>query len=249
MKFACERCGRKYMLADDKVAAKDDVRMKCRHCGEVIVVKEAGEIVAKTPATPVPRLPLAEGALPPPAMPPQFKRSSARVAPGSSNSDAEAEQTAPPAPVDAAGDVDVHGETIADPIRPSAAGLPRPSLPRPGPIASKRVSAPPPTTRSAEPPPPTPSSEQAPSDPTAETSTEDEGDRTATVEPVALVAMAESAAPVPVLQAKASRDKLAAATQELQRLWLGASGAAEKRRMLIALGVGFVLGTLFGLMF
>lgn len=44
MKFACPICAKKYNLADETLAARESVRLKCRQCGEQITVKESGEL-------------------------------------------------------------------------------------------------------------------------------------------------------------------------------------------------------------
>lgn len=277
MKFACDRCDKKYVLADDKIAAKEDVRLKCRQCGNVIVVKQAGEIVAKTPATPVPRLPLPEGALPPPAMPPQFKRASSREAPVPSSDEQTEEPVRPPVsgrlrasapesrkvsatelslsgpatlrslPVEGTSEVDPHSETIPELMRPSGGMLPRPSSPRLGPGASKRPSVPTRATRSTKPAarPATDARQTPPSEQNSPEPTGAEGDRDATLEPMSLGAISEHEPPAP----EARGERAASVPGLLNRLWLGAGSPAEKWRMLVALGVGFVLGALFGLVF
>jgi predicted Zn finger-like uncharacterized protein len=45
MKFACDACGKKYVLTDEKLAGKRTVKLKCRACAHVIVVKQDGELV------------------------------------------------------------------------------------------------------------------------------------------------------------------------------------------------------------
>ncbi|MBN1611219.1 MAG: zinc-ribbon domain-containing protein [Polyangiaceae bacterium] len=269
MKFACEQCGRKYVLADEKIAAKEDVRLKCRQCGEVVVVKQAGEIVASSLATPVPRLPVPEGAVPPPAMPPPLKRASGRApaAPPSSEQEVEepsgdvspvprisapelpegapvdsgkASETPCPSSVERTSAADGHSETVPETMRASAPVLPRPSLPR-----LKRPSAAPPEP-GAEAEPSSPLEVGHAPSPSAGGSIRDgDKDRPAGFEPVASVAIVQRQQPEPGTQRPAG----ASVPNAIDRLWLGASNAQEKRRMLIALGVGFVLGTLFGLMF
>jgi DNA-directed RNA polymerase subunit RPC12/RpoP len=273
MKFACEQCGRKYVLADEKIAAKEDVRLKCRQCGEVIIVKQAGEIVARSLGTPVPRLPLAEGAVPPPAMPPQFRRASGHAAavPPSGEHEAEepgvdasapphasapeltegaaadaekANETPHPLPVDRTSATDTHSETAPETMRASGPGLPRPALPK---RSAKRASVTPPPAApaplSADGPPrverhPGPTPEQQDS----------ESDRPASFESVPAAAIAEKEGrQQPGAQPDAGRTP--AAPKGIGRLWLGASSTQEKYRMLIVLSVGFVLGTLFGLIF
>jgi DNA-directed RNA polymerase subunit RPC12/RpoP len=282
MKFACEQCGRKYVLADEKIAAKQDVRLKCRQCGEVILVKQAGEIVARSLATPVPRLPLPEGAVPPPAMPPPFKRASGRAAAAPPTSEHEAEEpgvdvslpprasapelpggsaddpgkateTPHPVPVDRTSAVEAHSETAPETMRASGPGLPRPSLPKRD--AKRSGSAP----GSAAPQPlladSPPELEQQPS-PTAEQEPGRDGgnDRPASFEPISSSAMADpviadKVRPASGEQPGAEGNNLAPITKAVGRLWLGASSAQEKRRLLLVLGAGFVLGTLFGLIF
>lgn len=47
MKFACDGCGKKYVLSDGKIADKRNVRLKCKSCGELITVKRDGQIVVE----------------------------------------------------------------------------------------------------------------------------------------------------------------------------------------------------------
>ena len=45
MRFACDSCGAQYMIADEKVGARG-VKVKCKKCGNMIVVKPAPEAAA-----------------------------------------------------------------------------------------------------------------------------------------------------------------------------------------------------------
>jgi hypothetical protein len=267
MKFACEQCGRKYVLADEKIAAKEDVRLKCRQCGEVVVIKQAGEMVAKSLATPIPRLPLPEGVVPPPAMPPS-KRASGRagappapsehgasepgleasVPPSDPTEPAEdaradlgtASETPRPASVGRTSVVDGHSETVPETMRASGIGLPRPSLPR---LNAKRASAAPPEPSS----PAQPSKDAQQPAPKLDASVvEGDSHRPANPAPIVSTAVVAQNYGAPEVRSAAAVSQVGPV---LDRLWLGASGAVEKRRMLIALGVGFVLGTVFGLVF
>ena len=49
MRFACDSCGAQYMIADEKVGARG-VKVKCKKCGNMIVVKPAVEAAAAAPA-------------------------------------------------------------------------------------------------------------------------------------------------------------------------------------------------------
>lgn len=45
MKFACDGCGKKYVLTDAKIAGKRNVRLRCRACDHVVIIKRDGELV------------------------------------------------------------------------------------------------------------------------------------------------------------------------------------------------------------
>ncbi len=47
MRFACDSCGAQYMIADEKVGARG-VKVKCKKCGNMIVVKPAPEAAASS---------------------------------------------------------------------------------------------------------------------------------------------------------------------------------------------------------
>ncbi|HWV37829.1 MAG TPA: GYF domain-containing protein [Vulgatibacter sp.] len=56
MKFACDRCRAQYMISDEKVRP-NGVKVRCKKCGHVIVVKRPSSevpVVAPTPAAPAP---------------------------------------------------------------------------------------------------------------------------------------------------------------------------------------------------
>ena len=38
MKFECPQCGKKYSLPDEKVPQGKDFKVKCKKCGEVIIL-------------------------------------------------------------------------------------------------------------------------------------------------------------------------------------------------------------------
>src|SRR5437870_12293978 len=42
MRFVCDSCRAQYMISDDKVGAKG-VKVRCKKCGYLIVVRPAGE--------------------------------------------------------------------------------------------------------------------------------------------------------------------------------------------------------------
>jgi tetratricopeptide (TPR) repeat protein len=65
MQVRCQSCGKEYSIKDDFVR-KADLRMKCRGCGEVIVVKKIEETPAAAPA-----------AVPPPPLTPRAQASEA----------------------------------------------------------------------------------------------------------------------------------------------------------------------------
>ncbi|MBI5508892.1 MAG: zinc-ribbon domain-containing protein [Deltaproteobacteria bacterium] len=48
MKFSCDQCNAQYMIADEKVGARG-VKVKCKKCGHVIVVKPAAAAAAPEP--------------------------------------------------------------------------------------------------------------------------------------------------------------------------------------------------------
>ncbi|HSI03762.1 MAG TPA: GYF domain-containing protein [Myxococcota bacterium] len=50
MRFACDSCGAQYMIADEKVGARG-VKVKCKKCGNMIVVKPAAEAAAAPAST------------------------------------------------------------------------------------------------------------------------------------------------------------------------------------------------------
>jgi len=51
MKFTCESCSAQYMISDDKVGP-NGVRVRCKKCGNVIVVRRVAEAPAAAPAQP-----------------------------------------------------------------------------------------------------------------------------------------------------------------------------------------------------
>ena len=71
MKFVCERCHTRYSIADEKVRQKI-LRIRCKTCGDVIVVHEAGEVpdagLKRSPASSSPAARL-QAAPPPPPLP------------------------------------------------------------------------------------------------------------------------------------------------------------------------------------
>src|SRR5512141_1467689 len=48
MRFVCESCRAQYMINDEKVGPKG-VKVRCRKCGYVILVKRGGDAQAKGP--------------------------------------------------------------------------------------------------------------------------------------------------------------------------------------------------------
>src|SRR6266511_3898080 len=49
MKFTCDSCSAQYMLSDDKVGP-NGVKVRCKKCGNVIVVRRSAEAPAAAPA-------------------------------------------------------------------------------------------------------------------------------------------------------------------------------------------------------
>ena len=100
MKFACPNCAKKYNLADDKLAARENVRLKCRQCGEGITVKEAGNVVIAALGTDAAMGVMSEAPPPLPTPPPSasmadtLERESSASAP-------KPEPSAAPPPVEA----------------------------------------------------------------------------------------------------------------------------------------------------
>jgi predicted Zn finger-like uncharacterized protein len=123
MKFACPQCSKKYNLGDDKLAARDTVRLKCRQCGEQITVKDAGQLMI----APLPQALALEGASDAPSplpsdAPPMQEPSAAETVAG---------HGAPPSP--RAGDVVAN---LTPPLPP----LTRAGTPPPPPPLSTRAS-------------------------------------------------------------------------------------------------------------
>lgn len=239
MKFACDRCGKTYVLSDDKVKAKSDFRMTCRQCGQVVIVKEHDEIIAQTANV---RLSVPEGGVPPPAMPPPAKPPRTRSSVASS-----ASESTPPPPVASAGSTQaaVPDESVA-----SGSGTPRTSqrpTSRPPPPVRKKSSLPAPAAESDKnggPAFPEPANDQ----PTAA--------RAAMLptETAARAAMQGSSPAASQLVSVRPASVPAAALERVSRsippeLWLGAATEAEKRRLVIVFVVAFTMGTLFGLIF
>ncbi|EAU62350.1 MJ0042-type zinc finger domain-containing protein, partial [Stigmatella aurantiaca] len=46
MRFVCDSCRAQYMISDDKVGAKG-VKVRCKKCGHVILVRPAGATASK----------------------------------------------------------------------------------------------------------------------------------------------------------------------------------------------------------
>ncbi|HSN92624.1 MAG TPA: GYF domain-containing protein, partial [Anaeromyxobacteraceae bacterium] len=57
MKFTCDSCGAQYMISDDKVGP-NGVKVRCKKCQHVVLVRRAAE-----PAAPAPSAPATEGGL------------------------------------------------------------------------------------------------------------------------------------------------------------------------------------------
>ena len=49
MKFYCDQCNAQYFIADEKIGAKG-VKVRCKRCGHVIVLKPEQAEVAADPA-------------------------------------------------------------------------------------------------------------------------------------------------------------------------------------------------------
>ena len=284
MKFACEECGKKYVLSDDKISSKDDVRLKCRQCGEVIIVKKDGEVLVEALTSSAGRVSIADGSVPPPAMPPTLKRPS--VSPPGTPSTVSAPAPAPASTADAEPDSPL--ASGPQPSRPPLNAPRRPSRPRPPRSVAPKPSQPETTDSEASSKKPGDSADEGtadegagtkfesvtregPSEPLqAETSSDGvpapakttdapadaapspaqalpmEAGLGATaaspnaLEPPATELFSMNVSPAPAQEAPAGRT--------IDRIWLGATSPEEKRRLLIALGAGFILGMLFGLL-
>lgn len=73
MRFVCESCRAQYMINDEKVGPKG-VKVRCRKCGYVILVKRGGDAHAKAPVN-------SAGADPDDALATQILQSPLTVAP------------------------------------------------------------------------------------------------------------------------------------------------------------------------
>src|SRR6266498_657973 len=49
MKFTCDNCNAQYMISDEKVGPTG-VKVRCKKCGNVVVVRRAVEVAAEAPA-------------------------------------------------------------------------------------------------------------------------------------------------------------------------------------------------------
>ncbi len=66
MKFTCDSCSAQYMISDEKVGP-NGVKVRCKKCGNVIVVRRAAEVPAVAPAAAAPAPAAGDGGAPAPA--------------------------------------------------------------------------------------------------------------------------------------------------------------------------------------
>ncbi|MBI3179902.1 MAG: zinc-ribbon domain-containing protein [Deltaproteobacteria bacterium] len=109
MKFSCDQCSAQYMIADEKVGTRG-VKVKCKKCGNIIVVKPAAvEAPAAPLSTPAPGLDSGLGAFGSPFSQPTQTMSTAELA-------SLAASTAPPPDPDL-GALGAAAEPAAQPTR------------------------------------------------------------------------------------------------------------------------------------
>jgi predicted Zn finger-like uncharacterized protein len=125
MNFICQHCKTKYQIADEKVAGRS-VRMKCRKCGEMIVLGKAA--TTKPEATPLPQSSATAPAVP-----------AARPAPSAPKPPVpQARAGAPPSGWREPGGVGVPKPAAPSPVKPPAAPAARPAASPPRAPAAAR---------------------------------------------------------------------------------------------------------------
>ena len=232
MRFTCDRCGKKYVLSEDKVNAKTDVRLTCRQCGQVIIVKENDQVLVQETAA---RVGVPEGGLPPPPKPPPTRPPNASSAPGSmpppatpSSPQATAAGTGtpsqprpsnrPPPPVRKKSSAPPPGQPVS--IAPGSVGSSAAGFPQPGQAAPQRVLQTEASAHTGASAPQMTHSSLPPGQPLTE--------RTSAAASAALDRISRS---IP------------------SRLLAGATSQTEKRRLLAVFAVGLALGLLVGFLY
>ena len=70
MRFSCDSCGAQYMISDEKVGPKG-VRVRCKKCSHVVLVKRAPAVEEVAPPAPMPPPPVESAAAPTRDAPPE----------------------------------------------------------------------------------------------------------------------------------------------------------------------------------
>jgi hypothetical protein len=152
MKFACQGCGKKYALPDERVESRKNIKIKCRQCSELVVVKQDGELIIE--ALPEPALKATDAPpsilpsiMPPPGQglsgltpPPPVAKRSVSVPPPAVGARSKSDRPPsllppPPAPAKLSEDKSEEG-AAADSADAASSGFPAPAAGVPAPPKS-----------------------------------------------------------------------------------------------------------------